>query len=187
VLVEVDRQNWRAVAALRAGSEAEGYVATNAISMLQSHYESDWRAVAIEAEGRLVGHARYDVGAGAGAAAVSVGGSESGSGSGPETLAEAGRVEARPAWLGSLMIDERWQGRGFGSAALRMLIEVVWSAADADAIHVAVHPANAGALHFYEREGFVDTERLHDGERLLRLCRPVVDACSCSGSESSSR
>lgn len=53
-----------------------------------------------------------------------------------------------------LMIDGAHQGKGYGAAAMRLLIERVRG--QCDAMHISYEPTNEQARRFYQKLGFVE-------------------------------
>ncbi len=73
-----------------------------------------------------------------------------------------------PWFLWRLLIDERHQGRGYGGAALRQIVDIV-RAAGATELLTSYVPGDGGPWPFYERFGFVPTGELDGVEIVLRL------------------
>ena len=59
--------------------------------------------------------------------------------------------------LQQFMIDGRFQGRGYGAAALGLLLELLRQEKKYDDAEVCVHRENAAALALFMGAGFVDT------------------------------
>lgn len=74
-----------------------------------------------------------------------------------------------PYYLWRLLIDQRYQGRGYGSAALRLAVEHVCTRADARVLITSVAQGPASPVGFYLRQGFRLTGEVHDGELVLEL------------------
>ncbi len=72
-------------------------------------------------------------------------------------------------YLWRLMVDERYQGRGFGRSAVEQLIEYVRGRPGAQELTVSYVPGDGSPQPFYSSFGFVDTGEIHDGENLMRL------------------
>lgn len=64
--------------------------------------------------------------------------------------------------LQQFMIDERFQNRGFGTAALQKILSVCEAERRFDCVEVCVNKADLPALHVYEKVGFVDTGYVDD-------------------------
>jgi diamine N-acetyltransferase len=74
--------------------------------------------------------------------------------------------EGRGFTLVRLMIDRRFQGRGYGRGALEAIVELVRSR-ELATIRLSVVPQNEQALEFYRRNGFVETGDLEEGEVVM--------------------
>ena len=59
--------------------------------------------------------------------------------------------------LQQFMIDARHQGRGYGTEALRLILNELKSERKYDCVEVCVKKADTAALHVYEKAGFVDS------------------------------
>ena len=74
-----------------------------------------------------------------------------------------------PWFLWKLLIDERYQGRGYGAAVVRQIAELV-RAEGATELLTSYVPEDGGPAGFYQRLGFVPTGELDDtGEVIVRL------------------
>ncbi|MBM6617575.1 GNAT family N-acetyltransferase [Bacillus suaedaesalsae] len=73
-------------------------------------------------------------------------------------------------WIPRLMIDERYQGKGYGKLAMNIIIENLFSNDDCSCIRLSTEPSNVSAIKFYESIGFVQTgELLEELEVILQL------------------
>lgn len=71
-------------------------------------------------------------------------------------------------WLWRFMIDESFQGKGYGTAALRAIIRY-FKDHGANNIRLSTKDTNASALSLYRKAGFRDTGEMNDGEIVLQL------------------
>ena len=77
-----------------------------------------------------------------------------------------------PWFLWRLLIDERYQGRGYGAAVVRQIVELVRAEGAAELLTSYV-PEDGGPGGFYQRLGFVPTGELDEnGEVIVRLALP---------------
>ena len=77
-----------------------------------------------------------------------------------------------PWFLWKLLIDERHQGRGYGSEAVRQIARLV-RAEGARELLTSYVPEDGGPAGFYKRLGFAPTGELDaDGEVIVRLPLP---------------
>jgi diamine N-acetyltransferase len=75
-------------------------------------------------------------------------------------------------FLWRLMIDRAQQRHGFGRAAMKLLIEHVKTRPHAGELLTSIVEPAPQLLAFYGGLGFVRTERVIDGEQVLRLALP---------------
>ena len=130
-LIEVNEDNWQEFARLRVREEQRGF-ADSAIGILARGYvyrACRARVVGITAEKNAAG------------------------------LALVKDLDEEPACydLQQFMIDERWQGRGFGTQALRMLLAELAKEEKYGCVEVCVKKEAKAALHVYEKVGFTDS------------------------------
>ncbi|MBR6473551.1 MAG: GNAT family N-acetyltransferase [Firmicutes bacterium] len=59
--------------------------------------------------------------------------------------------------LQQFMIDERYQGRGYGSEALQLIIDELRNAGRFDHVEVCVKKDDTAAISLYEKHGFKDS------------------------------
>jgi diamine N-acetyltransferase len=78
----------------------------------------------------------------------------------PEPGTERGYILVR------LMIDDRFQGRGYGRAALDAIAELVRDRG-LPTLRLSVVPENVQALELYRRNGFAETGEVDGGEIVL--------------------
>jgi diamine N-acetyltransferase len=69
-------------------------------------------------------------------------------------------------WIGGLIIDRRYQRRGYGRAAVLELLERAALAGHREA--ASYDPQNRGARSLYANLGFVATGEFEDGEAVAR-------------------
>ncbi len=74
-----------------------------------------------------------------------------------------------PYYLWRLLVDRRHQGRGYGSAALRLVVEHVCTRPDARVLITSAVPGPASPVGFYVEQGFRITGEVHQGEVVLEL------------------
>ena len=78
--------------------------------------------------------------------------------------------------LQQFMIDRRYQGRGYGTAALRMLLSELEKERKYDCVEVCVKKDDAAALRVYEKAGFTDTGYIdEDAPDCLNLMAHFTD------------
>jgi diamine N-acetyltransferase len=73
-----------------------------------------------------------------------------------------------PWFLWRLLIDERYQGRGYGREAMRQVTDLI-RANGATELLTSYVPGEGGPAGFYRKLGFEPTGEMEDGEVVLRL------------------
>lgn len=132
-LQDITLETARECIGLKVAPEQERFVASNAASLVQSKFETYWLTKAIYNGEDMVGFAMY--------------GDEPGYG-----------------WfITRLMVDARYQGRGYGKEALRQLVAHV-QAEGGTWVGVSYEADNDVARTLYESLGFVDTGEAPYGE-----------------------
>ena len=71
-------------------------------------------------------------------------------------------------WLWRFMIDEKFQGNGYGTAALQAIIQY-FRDHGANNIRLSTKETNAAALSMYRKAGFRDTGEMNGEEIVLQL------------------
>ena len=74
-----------------------------------------------------------------------------------------------PYFLWRLLVDVRHPGRGYGRATIDAIVDYVRTRPDADALYVSSVPGDRSPMSFYLHYGFEMTDRIADGERVMRL------------------
>jgi diamine N-acetyltransferase len=139
-LREIVKENLRSILCLKVAPHQEQFVASNAVSLAQAHFEPKlpwFRAI-------------Y-------AGEVPVG-----------FLMLEYNAEEQFYFLWRLMIDERYQKHGYGRKALELLFAHVKTVPKSGALYTSCVPAAGGPGQFYEKMGFVYTGEEEDGELYMR-------------------
>ena len=139
-LREITKENLSEILRLKVAPHQEQFVASNAASIAEAHFEPEvawFRAV-------------Y-------AGDVPVG-----------FLMLEDDVAQEEYFLWRFMIDKQYQGRGYGQRALELLFVHVKTRPGADAVYTSCVPAEGSPGPFYEKMGFVYTGKEEDGELVMR-------------------
>jgi diamine N-acetyltransferase len=72
-------------------------------------------------------------------------------------------------YLWRMLVDERYQRRGYGRSALDRVVEHLRTRPGADALMTSIVPGEHSPLDFYLRYGFESTGEWFDHEQVLRL------------------
>ena len=130
-LIEVTENNWFDVADLSVRDDQRSYVAP-AIGILARGYvyrECNARVYVFDNDGIIVGAA----------------------------LVREFDEEPLGYDLQQFMIDQQYQGKGYGSDALALILDELRKEGHYDHVEVCVKKDDAAAIHLYEKHGFVDS------------------------------
>lgn len=130
----------RAVVALSVTNDQDDFVATNAESLEEADENPDCVPLGIFVGDQAVGFAMYTLDADDG-----------------------------NWWIYRLMIDQRFQRRGYGRAGLRAVVERMFAIPGCSAIYLGVVRENRTAAAFYHQEGFRETGQVLGDEIVMRL------------------
>jgi diamine N-acetyltransferase len=139
-------ENRHAVEALRVSSAQERFVSSVSESLLEAAEEPD---------GRAIYWAVYDGDTPVGFVMIS------------DDVGAPGYI---PQYLWKLLIDERFQGRGFGTATLDLIVDYFRGRPGVEVMWTSAGQGEGSPISFYERYGFERAgEIVFDDELLLRL------------------
>jgi diamine N-acetyltransferase len=142
-LADVTADNWEAVAALELAGDQSDLVASNLHSIAESKFDPDARPRAVYAGKRIVGFLMYDV--------------------------HRRRDRSLGALIYRFMIDRKYQGKGYGRAALARAIAEIKAIRGVKRITISYMPENLVAKEFYASLGFIETGRDEDGETIAEI------------------
>lgn len=145
LLKEIDNENWEKCISLTTDKEGkhliiEEFVASNAVSIAQSKIQEGWITKAIYDDESMVGFAMYGF-------------------SYEDNLYEICRI----------MIDHKYQGKGYGKVALGKVIEEMKNFKDCHEIFISFEPDNLIGKRLYESFNFKDTGEIIEDELLYSL------------------
>ena len=75
----------------------------------------------------------------------------------------------KPHYLWKLLIDERYQRQGFGTATLDLIVEYFRGRPGVEVLSTSAGQGDGSPVTFYERYGFENTGEVLDDEVVLRL------------------
>ena len=143
-LIDINEENWLKVIFLSTSKGmptiCEEFVASNALSIVQAQYEKTWTTKAIEKDGEIIGFTMYGY------------------------AKKHGYYE-----LCRIMIDNKFQGNGYGTEALQLVIAEMKKIEDCKNIYLSTDSENIKGKHIYEKFGFVNTGKFVDEEELYVL------------------
>jgi diamine N-acetyltransferase len=129
LLLSVTADNWKACAGLSLAKNQQDFVPSNLYSIAESQFYPQSRSRAVYANDDLVGYALYGI------------------------------DHATSQWkVFRLMIDEQFQGKGYGKAAMKVILEDIRQE-KAQVVLVRYNLENDVARRLYERFGFKEIDR----------------------------
>lgn len=139
-LVEINKDNWLKTVLLTTNKDGKGtvveqFVASNALSIAQSVYETGWTVKGIEAEDKLIGFAMYGF-----------------------------DEDTANYWICRFMIDHKSQGKGYGRKAVELVLDELKQLDGCNSIYLSTEPDNEKAIKLYESLGFQKTGNINEGE-----------------------
>lgn len=142
---DIDKENWKECIFLTTNKDGEHhlceeFVASNALSIAQSKIEDGWITKAIYNENDMIGFTMYGY-----------------------------CYENNFYEICRIMIDHKYQGKGYGKAALQKVIEEMKKFKDCKEVFLSFDPENKVGKQLYEILGFKDTGKTIDGELLYSL------------------
>jgi diamine N-acetyltransferase len=143
-LKEIDASNWREVLGLELNPGQEHFVAPNARSLAEAYVRPElpvYRPLAVYDGEQMVGFAMY-------------------------TCEPA---SAKRHYVQRLMIDRRFQGRGYGRAAMSELLKLIREDESCEEISLCVAPDNVNARSLYRSLGFEGTGEMLDDQEIFTL------------------
>jgi diamine N-acetyltransferase len=138
-LREITGDTVRALCRLEVADDQRGFVAPNAFSIAQAHYEPKHWLRAIYADGEPAGL----------------------------VLTREDPAEGT-YYLWRFMVAEAFQRRGIGRRAMELLLDR-WRSLGATQAELSVIPGNDAAIGLYESLGFRLTGEEHGGERVMQV------------------
>ena len=146
-LAEVTEENWLDIADLSVNDDQRRFVAP-AIGILARGYvyrDCNARIYAIENDGTIVGAA----------------------------LVREFADEPLGYDLQQFMIDQRYQGNGYGSAALALILDELRKEGRYDHVEVCVKKDDTASIRLYEKHGFADSGYIDENvpDSLNLICR----------------
>lgn len=142
-LRDVTADNRQTVVGLELDPDQEHLVASNAESLDEARSDPDARPRAVYAGERIVGFLMYDAGQPC--------------------------DDPREATIYRFMIDRKYQGKGYGRAALHAALAEIRAIPRVKTVSISYMPDNPVTKLFYASLGFVEVGLDEDGEMIAEL------------------
>ena len=139
-LEKISRENWREATFISTDPKHkcpldEQWVTSTAFSIVQSVFEPEWESRIIMDDDKMIGFAFYGL-----------------------------WKEKNAPLFCRYTIDYDEQGKGYGQAALPIIIEAIREQYGCDKIYLTLEEENERAVHIYRKFGFEPTGELEEGE-----------------------
>ncbi len=139
-LRDVTAANWRTCADLEVTDDQSEFVTPVTRYLCLCHYGGVWHPLAVDAAGECVGFVMWAV-----------------------------DPDDASGWIGGLVIDRRWQRRGYGRAAVEALCDRLRDEHEFRSFALSYAPENTAARRLYASLGFTETDEREDDEIVARL------------------
>ena len=139
-LCPVDRTNWRAITKLAVTPAQRDFVAEPCYYLALCAYDNIWQPLAISLADQVIGFLMWTV----------------------------DPADASCCWLGGILIDQHYQGRGYGRQAIQVALAQL-RAQGHQAFALSYQPTNTVAKQLYASLGFIETAEWEDDEIVARL------------------
>ena len=136
----VTPENFNEVARMQVRNDQKHFVASNLYSLAEAHVFPERYPLAIYADEIPVGFLMYCY-----------------------------WEERQQYWIFRLLVDEKYQGHGYGRAAMRLAIERIRALPGCTQIYISYEPENNAARTLYARLGFVITGEIVGEEEVAVL------------------
>lgn len=146
-LCPVGRDNWRAIAQLEVTAEQRAFVAAPCYYLALCAYDNVWQPLAITLADQVIGFLMWAI----------------------------DPADQNWCWLGGILIDQRYQGRGYGRQAVQVALTLLAAEQGQHAFALSYQPVNTIAKRLYATLGFVETDEWEGDEIVARLSRQTGD------------
>jgi len=138
----ITKDNWVNAIFLKVRDDQKNFVADNAVSLAQLNFLENFYAKGIYLDDVMIGFALYGI-----------------------------DEDDQQYWIYRMMIDEKYQGKGYGKQAIQLIIDDIKSMKEDHhtTISLSYEPENKLAKYLYNKMGFKDVEGLIiQGEQVAR-------------------
>ncbi len=145
-LRDITMENFRECLRLEVADDQKNFVASNMFSLAEAKADGVSNPYAIYAGDTMVGFIMYDY-----------------------------EPKESRGYISRLMVDKRFQSRGYGRTAMSLVIERLQAIPGCVEIQTSYEPTNGVAAKLYASLGFESTGEFVDGEPIVRM--PVRGNC----------
>ena len=138
-LREINPANWHECINLSVTESQKKFVASNVYSLAQAKVYPSYTPLAIYHDDEMVGFILYGI-----------------------------DPDNNQMEISRLMVDQRYQGKGCGRAAMTQLLEIIRQDASLSVVYISFVPENKNAEALYLSLGFEHTGEIKDGELVMK-------------------
>ena len=139
-LKEITRENFWESIELSVAKEQTDFVTSNAVSIAQAKVQPECIPLAVYDDETMVGFVMYCI-----------------------------DEDDGEYWIYRMMIDEKYQSKGYGKQALGKLLEIIKKDKTRNKIYLGVHRESVSAVKLYENFGFRFNGQVFGSEHIMRL------------------
>ncbi len=139
-LINIDSENFWEIIKLKVTKQQEEFVASNTFSIAQSKVQPECIPLAIYNDETPIGFLMYCM----------------------DSI-------DKEYWIYRIMIDTRYQSKGYGRQAMELLINRIKEDKEHHVIFISFEPENEWAKALYESMGFTPDGRVVEGEIVYKL------------------
>ncbi|MCR1950849.1 MULTISPECIES: GNAT family N-acetyltransferase [unclassified Clostridium] len=144
VIKEINNKNYNEALSLKVKKGQEDFIETVEECLNEAKQIPLWRPVGIYNYNQIIGFAMYGLW---------------------ENEGTYGRV-----WLDRFMIGDEFQGRGYGSESLKLILNRIYNEYKRNEIYLSIYENNDLATKMYEKLGFQFNGELDiNGEKIMKL------------------
>lgn len=140
LLREITKENFWDCIELSVNEEQNNFVASNAVSIAQSKVQPECIPLAVYDDDLMIGFVMYCI-----------------------------DEDDGEYWIYRIMIDKKYQSRGYGKKALSKLLEIIKEDKTHNRIFLGVHKENTCAVKLYRSFGFDFTGQVFGKEDIMVL------------------
>lgn len=137
---QITRENFWDCVSLAVSKDQNDFVTNNAVSVAQAKVQPECIPLAIYDDETMVGFLMYCI-----------------------------DEDDSEYWIYRMMIDEKYQSKGYGKKSLEKLLEIIKSDASRNKIYLGVHRESISAVKMYEGCGFSFDGQVFGSEHIMRL------------------
>lgn len=139
-LKTIDKNNWELCTTLKPKQDQEHFIAPNVYSIAEAQFLNGFSSMAIYKEEDMIGYTLFGL-----------------------------DPDDNNYWIYRFMIDERYQGKGYGLNAVQLVIDEIRNRNDrSDVIILGYNPGNERARKLYLKTGFIEEGLAQWGEMITR-------------------